>query len=243
MTTDGLTAILVTPAGTIDIRSPLIGAFNIYNIMAASAAAFCLGVDPEAVSLGIANLKGIPGRLELVTNRHSLPIVVDYAHTPDALLKALEAVRPLVEGRLITVFGCGGDRDKGKRREMGRVAGEHSDLVFITSDNPRTEDPADIVAEIEEGVIDSGSKKLENFSGSGRFLSGKREGFGDRLSGSGYVVELERGSAIRTAVGIADKRDLVLIAGKGHEDYQIIGTQKRDFNDRKVAAEAASGVV
>jgi UDP-N-acetylmuramoyl-L-alanyl-D-glutamate--2,6-diaminopimelate ligase len=150
---------------------------------------------------------------------------VDYAHTPDALMKVLEAVKPLVKGRLITVFGCGGDRDKGKRRLMGHVAGEISDLVFITSDNPRTEDPSAIAHQIEEGVRESGLEKLGEVY---RNLPVK----------SGYVLELDRGNAISRAIGIAEENDFVLIAGKGHEDYQITGKGKRHFDDREVAAEA-----
>lgn len=222
---EGLTARLITPAGEIEIQSRLIGGFNIYNILAAAAAALCLDVDPVAVASGVANLSGVPGRLELVENARSLSVVVDYAHTPDALLKVLEAIKPLVEGRLITVFGCGGDRDKGKRREMGRVAGEISDLVFITNDNPRTEDPYAIARQIEEGVRESGLEKLGSDSR-------------DRPEGSGYFLDLDRGNAILRAVGMADGNDFVLIAGKGHEDYQITGKGKRHFDDREVATEA-----
>jgi len=227
VTRAGLTARLITPVGETDVRSTLIGGFNIYNILAAAAAALCMDIDLKQVASGVEDLRGVPGRLELVKNRRSLAVVVDYAHTPDALLKALEAVKPLVRGRLITLFGCGGDRDKGKRREMGRVAGEHSDLLFITSDNPRTEDPSAIASQIEEGVNESGLKKLRNVSGNG-------------LAGPGYVLDLDRRNAIQRAVSVADENDLILIAGKGHEDYQIIGTDKRNFDDRKVAAEAAS---
>jgi UDP-N-acetylmuramoyl-L-alanyl-D-glutamate--2,6-diaminopimelate ligase len=205
LTRNGMTASLVTTAGKIDIHSSLIGDFNIYNILAASAAALCLGIDLNVVASGIARLEGVPGRLELVKNRQSLAIVVDYAHTPDALLKAIRAVKPLTKGRLITVFGCGGDRDKGKRREMGRVAGEHSDLAFVTSDNPRTEDPAAIAAQIEEGVHESGLKKLEGASDDGD------------LAGPGYILELDRGKAIQSAIGLAYESDLILIAGKGRK--------------------------
>lgn len=227
VTRDGMTASLITPAGTIDIHASLIGDFNIYNILAASAAALCLEIGLDVMASGIANLQGVPGRLELVKNSKSLAIVVDYAHTPDALLKAIKAVRPLTQERLITVFGCGGDRDKGKRREMGRVAGEYSDLVFVTSDNPRTEDPAAIAIEIEKGVRESGLKKLE-------------VGPDKDLDEPGYTLDLDRASAIRRAVGLANESDLILIAGKGHEDYQIIGKEKRHFDDREVAVDAAS---
>ena len=182
--------------------------------MAATGGALSMGVDLDAIRSAISRLKGVPGRLELVKNRPGLALVVDYAHTPDALLKALKAVRLLTEGRVITVFGCGGDRDRGKRPEMGRVAGLNSDMVFITSDNPRTEDPAAIADQIEAGVIESGLKD--------------------------YVLDLDRKKAIRKAVKVACNGDLVLIAGKGHENYQIIGKEKRDFDDRLVAAEAAN---
>jgi UDP-N-acetylmuramoyl-L-alanyl-D-glutamate--2,6-diaminopimelate ligase len=227
MTRSGLTAKLKVPGGETDIRSSLIGEFNIYNILAASAAALCMEIDLNAVTSGIASLKGIPGRLELVENRLSLALVVDYAHTPDALLKAIEAVKPFAQRRLITIFGCGGDRDKGKRAEMGRVAGEHSDVVFITSDNPRSEDPSAIASQIEEGLREAGVKRLELLSD-------------HRFDSAGYLLELDRGNAIRKAIEMADEKDLILIAGKGHEDYQIIGKDCRHFDDREVAANAAS---
>ena len=224
----GLSARLITPAGEIPVQSPLIGRFNIYNIMAAAAAALCLNIDPNMVALGVAGLKGVPGRLESVENKRLLDILVDYAHTPDALQNAIAAVKPIVNGRVITVFGCGGDRDKGKRRDMGHVAGKLSDVVFITTDNPRSEDPAAIASEIEKGVRESGLKKL-------------RPSADHRVPGPGYIVDLDRRNAIRNAVQIADDGDLILIAGKGHEDYQIIGNKKRYFDDRKVALDAVSG--
>jgi UDP-N-acetylmuramoyl-L-alanyl-D-glutamate--2,6-diaminopimelate ligase len=211
---DGLKARLITPAGETAIASPLIGAHDIYNIMAAAGAAWAMDIGLDSIDSGLSRLKGVPGRLELVKNRRALALIVDYAHTPDALLKALKAVRLLTTGRVITVFGCGGDRDRGKRREMGRVAGVGSDRIFITSDNPRTEDPAAIAAQIEAGVIESGIKE--------------------------YVLDLDRKRAIQRAVRMADNGDLVLIAGKGHETYQIIGNEKRPFDDRVVAAEAAN---
>ena len=211
----GISARLISKKmGECDIRSSLIGNFDIYNIMAAASAAITLGVDLKTIASGIESMKGVPGRMELVPNTRSLTIVVDYAHTPDALEKALNAANQITEGRILTVFGCGGDRDRGKRNEMGRVAGKHSHKVFITSDNPRSEDPIAIAEEIEKGVIASGQKN--------------------------YVVELEREMAIRMAVESALKNDLVLIAGKGHEDYQIIGNTRRDFDDRLVAARVAS---
>ncbi len=227
-TRTGIKAKLTTPAGEIDIESALIGDFNIYNILAATAAALCMDIDLNAIKSGIEQIQGIPGRLEVVKNKRSLAIVVDYAHTPDALSKALTATGALKEdGRLITVFGCGGDRDTGKRREMGYASGEHSDLVIVTSDNPRSENPESIISQIEEGVRDTGMKKLET-------LSSKKQ------TETGYLLDPDRGSAIRKAIGIANTTDIILIAGKGHEDYQIIGKEKKHFDDREIAAEAAS---
>jgi UDP-N-acetylmuramoyl-L-alanyl-D-glutamate--2,6-diaminopimelate ligase len=210
----GLKARLITPAGETDIASLLIGAHDIYNIMAAAGAAWAMGIDLESIYSGILRLRGVPGRLEMVKNRRGLALIVDYAHTPDALLKALQAVRLLTIGRVFTVFGCGGDRDRGKRKEMGRIAAMGSDKVIITSDNPRSEDPAAIAAQIEAGVIESGI--------------------------TDYVLDLDRKRAIQRAVRMADNGDLVLIAGKGHETYQIIGNEKKPFDDRVAAAEAAN---
>ena len=227
---NGLTAKLISPAGEIDIRSSFIGDFNIYNILAASAAGISMNIDLNTVASGIERLKEIPGRLELVKNSSSLTVVVDYAHTPDALLKALKAVRSIVRGRLITVFGCGGDRDMGKRWEMGRVAGSHSDMAIITSDNPRTEDPAAIASQIEGGVREAGLKKVINIPKDGP-------------PAKGYLLDLDRGHAIKRAIEMADEKDLILIAGKGHEDYQIVGEEKRYFDDRIIAAGAASGKI
>jgi UDP-N-acetylmuramoyl-L-alanyl-D-glutamate--2,6-diaminopimelate ligase len=220
----GLTFRLRTPAGETVIRSLLIGDFNVYNILAAAGAGLALSLPLEAVVRGIEALQSIPGRLERVENRRGLTLVVDYSHKPDALLKAMTSLKPYVKGRLITVFGCGGDRDRGKRYDMGRLAGEHSDVAFITSDNPRSEDPLSIVKEIEKGMRDSGLRK----------------GGGNSHPGKGYFLEVDRREAIRKAVAMAEETDVVLIAGKGHEDYQIIGSERRPFSDREEAAKAAS---
>jgi UDP-N-acetylmuramoyl-L-alanyl-D-glutamate--2,6-diaminopimelate ligase len=229
VTTDlkGLKATLITPEGEVPIRSRLIGEVNIYNILAATAAALALNIDPDKVVEGIEGSNVVPGRLELVKNNRGLNLMVDYAHTPDALLKTLKTLRPLVQGRVITVFGCGGDRDKGKRHEMGWVAGKNSDLVLITSDNPRSEEPLSIIEQIERGTQESGLVRLDAFE-KGLFAE------------SGYLLEADRREAIRKAVSMAREEDLVLIAGKGHEDYQIIGSERRTFDDRKEAALAAS---
>jgi UDP-N-acetylmuramoyl-L-alanyl-D-glutamate--2,6-diaminopimelate ligase len=222
----GLRARLMTPSGDAEISSTLIGRINLYNILAAAAASHSLGIDLDRVVEGIKRLKTVPGRLELVENRKGLTVVVDYAHTPDALQKAQETLRPLAEGRLITLFGCGGDRDKGKRYEMGLVAGRYSDIVIVTSDNPRSEEPGYIVRQIEEGVKSSGLTRAE-WSTS---MEGKE---------SAYYIEIDRHKAIQKAISMADKKDLVLIAGKGHEDYQIIGHERRFFDDRKEVVRAA----
>jgi UDP-N-acetylmuramoyl-L-alanyl-D-glutamate--2,6-diaminopimelate ligase len=225
----GLKFRLVTPAGERTIRSTLLGRFNLYNVMAAAAAGLALNIGMDAVAEGIEALKVVPGRLEPVPNQRGLTMVVDYSHTPDALLKAMQTLRPHVEGRLITVFGCGGDRDKGKRYEMGLLAAEHSDLVFITSDNPRSENPLSIMQEIEVGTKKGNLKGLEWPASPGPGISG-------------YFLEVNRREAIRKAVSLADTRDIILIAGKGHEDYQIIGRTKKHFDDREEAASAASEV-
>jgi UDP-N-acetylmuramoyl-L-alanyl-D-glutamate--2,6-diaminopimelate ligase len=220
----GLRFRLTTPAGEGAARSPLIGDFNVYNILAAAAAGLALNLSFQAVVRGIEALESVPGRLERVRNPKGLTLVVDYSHTPDALLKAMTSLKPYVKERLITVFGCGGDRDRGKRYDMGRLAGEHSDVAFITSDNPRSEDPLSIVREVEKGMLDSGLKKGGENSHPGR----------------GYFLEVDRRQAIRKAVAMAEEADVVLIAGKGHEDYQIIGSERRPFSDQEEAARAAS---
>jgi UDP-N-acetylmuramoyl-L-alanyl-D-glutamate--2,6-diaminopimelate ligase len=228
MNAGGMDLLMKTPLGDCPVRSPLIGEFNLYNILAASAAAIALGVDLKGIREGIEALRAVPGRMERVPNRQGLALVVDYAHTPDALERALRSLRPFVTGRLITVFGCGGDRDRGKRSEMGLVAGTMSDLVLITSDNPRSEDPLSIVQEIEAGVRKAGLPRVDDPGGAPGLVSG-------------YLVEADRREAIRKAVRLASGKDLVLIAGKGHEDYQIVGETRRHFDDREEAASAASG--
>ena len=227
MSGSGISAVLKTPEGDGAVRSSLIGDFNVYNMMAAAAAALALGLSVDEIVSGIQALPGVPGRLERVKNRAKKNIVVDYAHTPDALAKALQALRPYAEERLICVFGCGGDRDKGKRKEMGRLAAQLSDVVILTSDNPRTENPDAIISQIEEGVRLIGipphtGVELED------------------LPARAYRVIPDRGQAIQTAVRLATARDVVLIAGKGHETYQIVGHEVRDFDDRKIAAQVAS---
>jgi len=214
---------------TVEFASPLIGAANLQNIMAAVGVGLALGLDMDAVAQGIGQLRAVPGRLEKVANDLGVTILVDYAHTPDALEKVLGAVRPVTPGKLITVFGCGGDRDRGKRPLMGEIAARLSDVVVVTSDNPRTEDPLAIVNEVEAGVRRTGLKK---------FQVSKRETLGSGPETErGYCVEADRRAAIRIALRSAKPGDSVLIAGKGHEDYQILGTKKIHFDDREVARE------
>ncbi|HLF24404.1 MAG TPA: cyanophycin synthetase, partial [Burkholderiales bacterium] len=230
----GLRGKIYAKKRTVEFASPLIGAANLQNIMAAVGVGLALGLDTDAVAQGIGQLRAVPGRLEKVANDLGVTILVDYAHTPDALEKVLGAVRPVTQGRVITVFGCGGDRDRGKRPLMGEIAARLSDVVIVTSDNPRTEDPLAIVNEVEAGVRKTGLKKLQ-VSGFG-FRVSELETRDSRLE-TGYCVEADRRAAIRIALGSATPGDSVLIAGKGHEDYQILGTKKIHFDDREVARE------
>jgi UDP-N-acetylmuramoyl-L-alanyl-D-glutamate--2,6-diaminopimelate ligase len=222
--TGGLRFRLVTPAGDIPIASSLLGGINVYNILGAAATAFSLNIDLDLIARGIKRLTYIPGRLQHVENKRGLSLFVDYAHSPDALEKVLQTLRRFTKGRLILVFGCGGDRDKGKRPDMGKVAGDYSDLVIITSDNPRGEDAAEIAKDVELGVKESGLKRIE---------------LGLPWKERGYEIILDRRKAIHAAINMAKKKDIVLIAGKGHEDYQIIGNRKRYFDDVEEAALAA----
>jgi len=206
-----------TPRGTIALRSTLVGRPNVYNILAAVATAVALDIPTEAIERGIASLEAVPGRFQVVsTPADNVTVVVDYAHTDDALRNLLETARPLAAGRIITVFGCGGDRDRTKRPLMGMVAGRLSDVILITSDNPRSEEPARIIEEIQRGITPE-TKKV----GAQRVLA---------------IVD--RREAIEEAVRSAAPGDLVLVAGKGHEKYQVIGTQTLPFDDVEVAQTA-----
>jgi UDP-N-acetylmuramoyl-L-alanyl-D-glutamate--2,6-diaminopimelate ligase len=209
----GTSFTLRTVDGERQIGSPLVGRPHVYNMLTATAAALELGYDLDSIVNGLAKCVGAPGRFERVPHDGNFAIVVDYAHTDDALLNTLQTAQPLTSGRVITVFGCGGDRDKTKREPMGRVAGENSDLVFITSDNPRTEDPLKIIESIEVGL---------------------------KTTGKDFRSISDRRLAIREAIKEAKTGDVVIIAGKGHETYQIIGNERFHFDDREVAAEAIS---
>lgn len=218
----GLRGTLRLEEQTIEFASALIGEPHLYNLMAAATVAYALGIPAEAIVQGIARCTGVPGRMEAIAEGQPFTVLVDYAHKPDALEKVLRFVREVTAGRLLTVFGCGGDRDRGKRPLMGEVAGRFSDVGILTSDNPRTEDPWSILADIEPGLIQAGMKKTADPAAVAKLERG-------------YVVIEDRRTAIRAALAGAQPGDVVVIAGKGHEDYQIIGTTKQHFDDREEA--------
>ncbi|MFQ5900015.1 MAG: UDP-N-acetylmuramoyl-L-alanyl-D-glutamate--2,6-diaminopimelate ligase [Thermodesulfobacteriota bacterium] len=221
---DGIRGVLKTPAGSIRVISHLIGDFNLYNIMAATGAGISLNIPIKVIETGIEVLKGVKGRMErLSSSRDGFDIVIDYAHTADALEKVILSIRAFKKGRLITVFGCGGERDKGKRRVMGRVSAEGSDITILTSDNPRGEEPNGIIKDIETGLKEMSIERLNTPPGS---------------EIKGYMVNPDRREAIYLAITMARDRDTVLIAGKGHEGYQIIGKETIPFDDRIEAEKA-----
>jgi UDP-N-acetylmuramoyl-L-alanyl-D-glutamate--2,6-diaminopimelate ligase len=208
----GMEFILSTPSGDTDVALPLFGNYNVANALGCAAVLWALGWSAGEIAAGLASLPQVPGRLERVTGPpQSATVLIDYAHTPDALERALGALRPLVKGRLWVVFGAGGDRDPGKRPEMGRVASEGADVVIVTSDNPRTEDPETIIDDIERGMGRAPRRRVP-----------------------------DRREAIKHALLNAAQDDLVLLAGKGHETYQIVGTEKRPFDERQVVREVLS---
>ncbi len=207
---NGVQGMLQTPLGSTAFSLPLVGQFNLANMLAAVGAALHLGVPLATIATSLATFGGVPGRMErvIVQPDQDISVIVDYAHTPDSLQNALTAARPFVSGRLICVFGCGGDRDRTKRPQMGKIAYELADLAIVTSDNPRTEDPQQILADIVAGIpADLPTDQ----------------------------VMIDRATAIQQAIAIAQPGDCVLIAGKGHEDYQILGTEKIHFDDREQA--------
>ncbi len=212
----GTTFTAATPAGSFTIESRLVGEHNVYNLLGAIGVALHDGATSDQICEAAAHITNVPGRFERISSGQGFTVVVDYAHTEDALLRLLTAAQALKTDRIITVFGCGGDRDRGKRPKMGRAAVEYSDVVILTSDNPRTEDPMAILREVEIGV----RAALE------------------RRGHVQYHLVPDRREAIGVAIREARLGDMVLIAGKGHEDYQIIGTKKFHFDDREVAREA-----
>jgi UDP-N-acetylmuramoyl-L-alanyl-D-glutamate--2,6-diaminopimelate ligase len=207
----GIDARFQTPAGEFDVHSALMGKPNLYNISAAIGVALGLGVPVHSIRTGIEQLPVVPGRFEKIPTTQPFRVVVDYAHTDDALEKVLEAAREITPGRVIVVFGCAGERDRTKRPLMGNAAARLSDLAILTSDNPRGEDPMAIIREVEVGL--------------------------QSVSGANYRSFVDRREAIRFALSSASNDDTVILAGKGHETYQVIGNQTFDFDDRVVVRE------
>ncbi len=207
----GMSFNLRTPQDERVVKSPLVGRFHVYNILAAVACGLTLGYELTALVRAVESCAGAPGRFERVAQVDGFAVVVDYAHTDDALLNVLRTAREVTRGRILTVFGCGGDRDRSKRAPMGEAAASLSDMIILTSDNPRTEDPEQIFADAEVGL---------------------------RAVGKPYLKFVDRRTAIMRAITEAQSGDLVLVAGKGHEDYQIIGTQTFHFDDKEVIREA-----
>lgn len=200
--------------GETDIQLQMVGKFNVYNALAAISAALAEGIPLEHIKRSLESVKGVEGRVEAVDAGQSFAVIVDYAHTPDGLENVLLAVKEFAEGRVLCVFGCGGDRDRTKRPIMGRIAAKYADQIIVTSDNPRSEKPEDILRDIEQALIE------------------------DRIDPERYVIIADRRAAIQKAIDMASSKDVVLIAGKGHETGQIIGSQTFDFDDRIVAAES-----
>ncbi|MEP6744502.1 MAG: cyanophycin synthetase, partial [Gemmatimonadota bacterium] len=199
--------------GNADVRIPLIGDFNLSNVLGAAGAALALGRPLDEVVARLASAPQVPGRMDVLV-RSPFVVLRDYMHTPDAYERVLATLRPLTAGRLIVIFGCGGDRDRGKRPEMGRIAAEMADLVILTTDNPRTEDPERIIDDIVAGIPGSGAGKVLRI--------------------------LDREEAIHAAVALMQPGDTLLLAGKGHETYQILGKEKVPF-DEPTIVEAAVG--
>lgn len=208
----GISGVLHTPIGAFNFRSPLVGQYNLSNLLAAIASTTHFGLDIPTLLQKLPDFPGVPGRMERVqiSDTQDISVIVDYAHTPDSLENLLKASRPFISGKMICVFGCGGDRDRTKRPKMGKIAAELADVAVVTSDNPRTENPDQILRDILDGIPASVEP----------------------------LVEKDRSTAIHTAILQASSGDGVIIAGKGHEDYQILGTEKIHFDDREQARDA-----
>lgn len=222
----GVTARLQTPRGALDIRCPLVGHHNLENVLNAVGVGLALGIPVPRIADGICALERVPGRLDPVANTRRRFVYVDYAHTPDALENVLKALRALTSGRIVCVFGCGGDRDRGKRPLMGAIAWRLSDWVVVTSDNPRTESPQAIIDQILAGIPDAAAVTRTAEQVAGGFTA------------KGMVVEPDRRTAIALSIRTSRPGDTILIAGKGHEPYQIIGREKFPFDDRLEAGKA-----
>lgn len=230
VTLNGIHGRVITPAGPVVLASPLLGDYNVENLLGAIGAAVALELPAAVIERGLARAAAVPGRLERVENGRGAVALVDYAHTGDALDRVLQALQALNPARILTVFGCGGDRDSRKRPVMGEVAARRSDIVVVTSDNPRTEEPRQIIEQIRPGVAGIHPHEWT-----------REEAVAGR--GRGYVVIPDRREAIRFAVGLLRPNDVLLVAGKGHEDYQILGTTRIHFDDREELRNAfAEGV-
>jgi UDP-N-acetylmuramoyl-L-alanyl-D-glutamate--2,6-diaminopimelate ligase len=228
----GLEFEAITPAGSIEVRSRLVGRPNTYNTLAAIGAAVACGLPNDAIARGIAALEGVPGRFQIVSGESDdITVVVDYAHTDDALKNLLETARPIATARLITVFGAGGDRDRTKRPLMGHVAARLSDLVILTSDNPRSEDPAAIIEEIRRGVAVPAerTRPADSRESQAKYTP---------PTATPHLAITDRALAVERAIALARPGDVVLIAGKGHEKYQVIGDREIPFDDVEVARRA-----
>jgi UDP-N-acetylmuramyl-tripeptide synthetase len=226
----GIRGSIATAQGEIPFDSPLVGDFNLENILSAAGAALALGIPAAAIAAGIDATRCVPGRLERIPEGGERFIFVDYSHKPDALENAISALRALTSGRLITVFGCGGDRDRAKRPVMGEIAARLSDLTVVTSDNPRSEDPLTIIAQVVSGVREVCTRRLS----ADAVTVGWQK--------NGYLVEPDRRAAIAAAIAAAEAGDAVLIAGKGHETYQILAGETIHFDDREVARQVLAAM-
>lgn len=225
----GITGRISTKPGIFHFSSPLAGEHNLENILSATGVGIALGLSLDIIKAGIEKACPIPGRLEFIPNKAGKFVFVDYAHTPDALehvLSSLKSIKDNKIGRIICVFGCGGDRDRGKRPRMGEIAGRFCDLIIITSDNPRTEDPMEIISLIIKGIKQTALKEYDPK----KLVNSFRE--------KGYVIEPDRRKAIKLGITSADQGDIILIAGKGHETYQLIGDETFPFDDRDEARAA-----
>ncbi|MDF2533395.1 MAG: UDP-N-acetylmuramoylalanyl-D-glutamate--2,6-diaminopimelate ligase, partial [Clostridia bacterium] len=206
----GIKFTLATPKYSIDIQNKTPGRFSVYNCLAAAAAAYAEGIDKDTIREGLYNLSKVPGRAEVVNIDKPYTVIIDYAHSPDSLENILKSVRQYAKGNIITVFGCGGDREKEKRPIMGEVAGKLSDYCVVTSDNPRSEEPESIINQIEQGISSTNCD---------------------------YICIENRRDAIKYALTIARNDDIVLLAGKGHETYQVLKDGTIHFDEREVIRE------
>jgi UDP-N-acetylmuramoyl-L-alanyl-D-glutamate--2,6-diaminopimelate ligase len=206
----GIKFTLVTPKYSIDLQNSTPGRFSVYNCLAAAATAYAEGIDKHIIKEGLYNIGKVPGRSEVVNIDKPYTVIIDYAHSPDSLENILNSVRQYTKGRIITVFGCGGDREKEKRPIMGEVAGKLSDYCVVTSDNPRSEEPESIIKQVEQGI---------------------------RKTNCDYICIENRRDAIKYALTIAKKDDIVLLAGKGHETYQVLKDGTIHFDEREIIRE------